>query len=477
MSIFLYSRVSHRSSKDSGISIDEQIRQGIEYASFNIPHDLFSSKNFGSSEPGVFADEAVSGWSKAVTTRPAGRYMDSLLTTGDHVICYSIDRLARNLRDFANTTYYWQQRGINIHYIVDQINTSTANGRLQANILAAMAQWSSDITSERVREANAIRRMLKGQEPCVGKQSKNIWLPSEYKVEDLPKTDRRSGTVWRYERVSSDSQYTSGLGLKYQSQANLNYAQRHAAKIGSEVGEAFVEDAVSAFKVKFQDRPEGKRLLSIVKPGDDIVIYRSDRAWRNPGDAVDMTKLLHDKGVYIHLVSEGLRTDTGNGLDWIGLFSSVAHLESSLKARKTRESIDYCRRNGRPIGTIPKGFKAVAVGKKKKLKLDINESAEAAAAVIMRHELQWSFNRVRDVLVAWRCRNKDVKCTQKQMVDISTVQRAIIQAEAIKKKVPTAVWNNILEKAWGLIRKPIEPKYWWVMDWEWPYNEEHAQAS
>lgn len=466
MPIFLYSRVSHQSSADSGISIESQIEQGIDYAASVIPQTEFSSDCFGSELPGVFIDRAVSGWSKPFTGRPAGRYMDSLLNAGDHVICYSIDRLARNIRDFANTTFYWQQKGVNIHYISDQINTSTAFGKLQANIKASCAQFTSDLISERTREALAIRRMTRGRTALSGKRETRLWIPSEYTVDAQVEANRPSGTIYRYERVSSDKQYTSGLGLEYQSQMNAEAAERLSKETGGVVyPKAFVDPAVSAFSQKFSERPSGRQLLDIVKPGDDIIVYRLDRAWRNPADAIEMCEELKKRGVYIHLVSEGIRTDSGVGMEWIGMLASMAHMESMMRSRRVREAHSKCRKQGRPIGAIKAGFKEKKVGVKSKVVLDKKACARLAAIYIMRMHRNYSNDQIRDVLASWDARHKEVKLTLLMRKNIS-VARSLQQLEDLKSHLPEEVYGDIIQSGWELLRQPIRKEHWTYPKWE-----------
>jgi DNA invertase Pin-like site-specific DNA recombinase len=353
--------------------------------------------------------------------------------------------------------------------VVDAVNTSTAAGRLQMHILAAMAQFSSDLLSERMCEVNAIRRLRQGKD-VPSKPAKMKWDSSEWVAQrgDSPAATRLYGVIYSYERVSSVSQYTSGLSLENQSAANEAYIRRHCVATGAVIGEVFREDAISAFSVRFDQRPEGKRLLEKLKPGDDVVIYRSDRAFRHPGDALEICKLIKEKGAFVHLVSECIRSDVGSGMDWIGILSAVAHLESTLKSRRVREAHDACRRQGRPIGQIKKGYKSVVSGGKKKLAIDEAEVARCAAVWIARNEMNLSINETTDVIVALKCEAKNEKATLRKYGGHSCVKWHTDYAERLQEELPPSLWEKAMTQARERISRPISKKFWICPSWAWP---------
>ena len=470
MTIFLYSRVSHKTSASSGISLDEQAAQGVAYARSIIPEDALSSQSFGSSEPGIFADKAVSGWNRPFLSRAAGNAIAQLVKPGDHIVCYSIDRLARNVKDFAITTDHFMKMGVNVHYITEGINTSTANGKLQANIRAAVAQWHSDMASERVREAQLIKRLGF----CSGaKHEKVVWTSSSYDFSRLNQSKARPfGKTYRYERASDISQYTSGLGLEQQARANESYAKAWCERTGSVDGGVFREDAVSAFGVPFRKRPQGSILLSTVQPGDDIVVYRADRAWRSTRDALEMLEGLTERGIYVHIVRDGIRTDSDGGLDWLAIMSAVAQLESSLKRKRKLETNEWLRKNGRPAGKAPAGWKKITLKDGvKRLKLDMEQCARIVAIWVLRHDEKISIGRLTNVEHAWRCADKGKPMTLKDPVHGKAIESILARAERIRAVVGPVCWEKILDNAWELIRTPIEDKYWNKHIIRWNYNE------
>jgi DNA invertase Pin-like site-specific DNA recombinase len=468
MSIFLYERVSHKNSAVSGISIDEQIRAGLDYAYTSIPDHKLFGKSFDSDIPGVYCDKAVSGWDRPFACRPAGIMIMRDIKPGDHVVFYSVDRAARNLRDFCNMTWEFERMGVYCHYITDQINSSTAVGRFQLHMKASAAQFFSDLISERTREALAIRRMQKGLAATPSYKSKTKWIATidNPAPPTLPKIERPVGRILRYERVSHDLQYTSGLGLEQQSIANAAAAERLSKELGGTIDRVFVDPAVSAFSKKFSERPAGRELLEYAQPGDDIVIYRLDRAWRNPGDAIEMAQKLMDRNIYLHFVCEGIRTDTRQGAEWIAVLASMAHMESSMKSIRTKQALDACRRAGRPVGTMPIGWRGKKIGHNmKKLVLSPKELGRRCTVYLMKHALDMRPVDMDKAVLAMRCYRRRKPATLADMKQ-SKIWRALGVCEEFKAKLSESLWNSILDRSWRILNTPIPREYWYRPKWK-----------
>lgn len=90
--------------------------------------------------------------------RPVLRELRAQLQRGDAVVVARLDRLARSVVDFGALITESQRCGWSIVVLDQQLDTSTANGRLVANVLASVAQWEREINSERTRAALAVAR-------------------------------------------------------------------------------------------------------------------------------------------------------------------------------------------------------------------------------------------------------------------------------------------------------------------------------
>jgi DNA invertase Pin-like site-specific DNA recombinase len=88
---------------------------------------------------------------------------DALLTAIEDGTCtalysYSLSRLGRSLPELARLVKDCVDRGIPVRLHADAVDTSTASGMLQFHMLAAMAQFESDIASERQHDSNNRKR-------------------------------------------------------------------------------------------------------------------------------------------------------------------------------------------------------------------------------------------------------------------------------------------------------------------------------
>jgi DNA invertase Pin-like site-specific DNA recombinase len=466
-SAFLYTRVSHHNSELSGISTDDQVKCGQQYA-LTLPGVQFSNERFSHDDPGVFCDRAISGWSRPFSLRPAGSALLSHIRQGDHVIFYSVDRAARNVRDFCNTIWEMERRGAYIHYISDQINSASAIGKFQLNMRAAAAQFFSDLASERIREALAIRRMQQGVELKYNR-SKTRWVANVDLVQNIPavSVDRPVNRILMYERVSSDQQYISGLGLEHQSISIKTAAERLHAEHGGLIDRLFSDPAVSAYSKKFSERKAGGELLEYAQPGDDIVIYRVDRAWRNPADAMEMAKILAEKQIYLHFVNEGIRTDTRQGAEWITVIAAMAHMESTLKSVRTKRALDECRRQGRRIGgQMPAGMGATEIRPGvKKLVVDKDEVAKRQIPMLINEVLGLRRVDTDRALTALHCYDNKEKATLKHVKDWK-VWEQIQYCKRLRDTLSPTLWEDTLEMARARLHIPIERKYWYRPKWE-----------
>jgi putative DNA-invertase from lambdoid prophage Rac len=143
--------------------------------------------------------------------------------------------------------------------------------------------------------------------------------------------------VFGYSRVSTSEQADSGSSLATQRQQIAGYAMIK----GWSVDEHFVEEGVSG-STPLADRPEGKRLLSMLAEGDVIVSAKLDRAFRSAADALTVLEELKDQGVSLHLIDLGGDV-TGNGISKM-VFTVLAAVAEGERDR-IRERIRDARRH------------------------------------------------------------------------------------------------------------------------------------
>ena len=155
--IYAYIRVSTEEQASSGMGLAAQEHRAKAY--FDYVTTLPEYKDFGWG--GVCEEAGVSAYTVPLLQRPAGRDLNAKLEAGDHVVFLRMDRAFRSVKDFLNTYELWELRGINVHFLDLGVDMSTANGRLTLHILASVAQWESDVKSERIKAALAEKKSRK----------------------------------------------------------------------------------------------------------------------------------------------------------------------------------------------------------------------------------------------------------------------------------------------------------------------------
>jgi DNA invertase Pin-like site-specific DNA recombinase len=147
--------------------------------------------------------ETVSG---AKRDRPELKAAVDFMRIGDTLVVWKLDRLARSTRQLLETVEDFEQRGIGLKTITQNIDTTNAGGRLIFTVFSAIAEFEREIIRERTLAGlDAARsRGRKGGRPRALtekdlKQARALLADPEISVEDVA---RRLGvgtsTLYRY---------------------------------------------------------------------------------------------------------------------------------------------------------------------------------------------------------------------------------------------------------------------------------------
>lgn len=68
---------------------------------------------------------------------------------GDVLVCTRMDRLARSIRDLIRILDTLEQKGIDVIFLDQKIDTSSAGGKLIFHLFASVAEFERDIIKER----------------------------------------------------------------------------------------------------------------------------------------------------------------------------------------------------------------------------------------------------------------------------------------------------------------------------------------
>lgn len=154
--------------------------------------------------------------------------------------------------------------------------------------------------------------------------------------------------VYRYIRVSHELSKISGAGADAQERVTTRLANqiiqsdptyRHGAeKYDSLTPGVFADRAVSAFKVAFLDRPSIRKLLQVLKPGDVIVVAKTDRMFRSVRDMGSTLGFLERRKVRVVFGDIPCGTDSLMGELRLHMLVMFAQWESRMKSQRQREA-------------------------------------------------------------------------------------------------------------------------------------------
>jgi DNA invertase Pin-like site-specific DNA recombinase len=92
--------------------------------------------------------ETASG---AQRDRPELKAALAYLRSGDTLVVWKLDRLARSMRQLIETVDDLQARGIELRSLTESIDTATSGGRLVFHIFGALAEFERALIRERTR--------------------------------------------------------------------------------------------------------------------------------------------------------------------------------------------------------------------------------------------------------------------------------------------------------------------------------------
>jgi DNA invertase Pin-like site-specific DNA recombinase len=148
-------------------------------------------------------EEKASG---AKRERPQLKAALDFMRAGDTLVVWKLDRLARSTKQLLETVEQLEQRGIGFKTVTQNIDTTSAGGRLIFTVFGAIAEFEREIIRERTRAGldAAHARGRKGGRPRALsekdlKQARALLTDPELTVEDVA---RRMGvapsTLYRY---------------------------------------------------------------------------------------------------------------------------------------------------------------------------------------------------------------------------------------------------------------------------------------
>lgn len=143
-----------------------------------------------------------------------------------------------------------------------------------------------------------------------------------------------------YARVSTANQERYGTSLQAQVE-QLEHAG--CEKIFQEIGSG-----------ASTDRPVFEEMLSMLRPGDEIVVVKLDRFGRNLGDLIRQIDTWDKELITLKSLTDGVDTGTPMGKVMAQLVSVFAEMERERIMERTKEGIERARAEGKRFGRPPK---------------------------------------------------------------------------------------------------------------------------
>ena len=94
----------------------------------------------------IFSEKA----SGAKTDRPELARALEFARSGDTIVVWKLDRLARSMRQLITTVELLKERGIALESVTERIETATPQGKLVFGIFASLAEFERSLIRERV---------------------------------------------------------------------------------------------------------------------------------------------------------------------------------------------------------------------------------------------------------------------------------------------------------------------------------------
>jgi DNA invertase Pin-like site-specific DNA recombinase len=219
-----YVRVSTESQATDGVSLDMQAEKIRAYCSL-----------YGYDLQEIIIDAGASA--KTLDRPGIGRALESIRKgQADALVVYKLDRLTRSVRDLdVLLSGYFADGQAALVSVCEQVDTTTATGRMVLNILMSVAQWERETISERTTEAMAHKK-AKGE--YVGGR-----VPYGYRIGDDGVNLEAYGPE---QDVISAIQTYRARGLKYREIVAALQADGVRTRTGGNVTISFVERTLKA---------------------------------------------------------------------------------------------------------------------------------------------------------------------------------------------------------------------------------------
>jgi len=162
----------------------------------------------------------------------------------------------------------------------------------------------------------------------------------------IPLLERPGGNgvrhVWGYGRVSTVDQDTTCQAQEMV--VKQHYAMRYQPQ-GYAWGGMFCDGAVEAYS-PFEERAAARAIISLMHPGDVIMVGKADRFYKSLLDYAKTLESLRSIGVFLYTCDTGLDTSTDMGETIAGITAVLAQQERRRMSTRRKEQVEAMRSAG-----------------------------------------------------------------------------------------------------------------------------------
>ncbi|WP_162055991.1 recombinase family protein [Pontibacter pamirensis] len=119
---------------------------------------------------------------------------------------------------------------------------------------------------------------------------------------------------------------------------------------------------------KSKERPELEKMISQLRSGDTVVVWKLDRLGRSLRDLIDLVAEFKERGVEFVSLQDGINTATPTGRFTFNIFASLAEFEREIIRERTNAGLSSAKARGRKGGR-PAGLSKSALEKAKSAKI------------------------------------------------------------------------------------------------------------
>ncbi|MEV5710621.1 recombinase family protein [Actinoallomurus sp. NPDC052274] len=141
-----------------------------------------------------------------------------------------------------------------------------------------------------------------------------------------------------------------GIGYARVSTRDQHPEAQHDALTAAGCERVFIDKASG----KLARRPELDKALLVARVGDQLVVTKLDRLGRSLEHLIALSRDLHDRGVDLVVLDQGIDTSTAVGRMFFQILGAIAEFEHSLMSERTLDGLEAARARGRTGGQKPK---------------------------------------------------------------------------------------------------------------------------